>query len=86
MIEHGAGTGRKAKNGHTPFSAAFITRDTPAQEHEYENTPRPHSPARRVRYDAVIDILKEVTSPEDREPIIEEKKVFKGCVEMENAR
>lgn len=86
LVERGAGTGRKAKNGHTPFSAAVITRDTPAQEHEYENTARPHSPARRERYDAVIEILTHVTQPEDREPIIEEKKVFKGCVEMENAR
>lgn len=82
LVERGAATGRKSKNGHTPFSAAFQTRDTPAQEHEYENSPRPHSPAYRGRYDEVIELLTDVTRAEDQNPVIEQRKVFKGCVEI----
>ena len=75
----GAGTGRKSRAGHTPFSAAAEMRDAPPQAHEYENGARPHSPERRGRYDAVLEALTEATRPEDRSPAIAEQKLFMGC-------
>ena len=82
LVERGANTGRKSRNGHTPYSAAFVTRDTPPQGHEYENSPRPHSPARRGRYDEVIEVLTDVTRAADKDPVIEQKKLFMGFVEL----
>ena len=79
LLERGAGTGRKSRAGHTPFSAAAEMRDAPPQAHEYENGPRPHSPERRGRYMAVLEALAEATRPEDRSPAIAEQKLFMGC-------
>ena len=85
LLDRGAAPAPKSKAGWTPFSAALLTRDAPPEEHEYENSPRPHSPTRRVRYDEVVEILTKVTQLEDREAPAREK-VFMGCVEAGGRR